>query len=337
LKAWKSLQPKTRQLIVNLARLAISAGLLVWVISQAGLGDLIGAVRQADPRPYAWALVLSVLGIVVRAYRWHILLRAVGARVSFRRAVYLYFVGAFFNAFLPTGFGGDVVRVLEIGEGATSQQAAGTVLVDRLTGFITLFLLALVALPFGYRLIPAETTLLIAVLAAGVMVGSLLLFEGRLLRRLTARFPRGLSLAGDAWMGKTYAVITACGTRAIAGSLAVSLVFNLIQAVSNVFVARALGIDASVWTFFLFIPVATVVLLAPITISGLGLRENTYLVLFGQVGVAEDKAVAFSIGSYSLDLAMGLVGGVLYFLAGLVSLRRKRGAAPTGTTGSGPA
>jgi uncharacterized membrane protein YbhN (UPF0104 family) len=319
--------------ILNLARLAISAGLLAWVISRAGLDQLAITVRQADPRPYAWAVLLSVAGIIARAYRWRILLNAVGARVSFGRAVYLYFVGAFFNAFLPTGFGGDVVRVLEIGQGATSQQAAGTVLVDRLTGFIALFVLALAALPFGYHLIPTETTALIGVLAAGVMLGSLLLFEGRLLRRITARFPRALSLTGDAWMGRTYTVITACGPRAIAGALAVSLVFNLIQTAANVLVAQALGVDVSVWTFFLFIPVATAVLLAPITISGLGLRENVYLLLFGQVGVAEDRAVAFSIGSYSLELAMGVVGGVIYFLAGLAGLRRGRASARAGAEG----
>jgi uncharacterized membrane protein YbhN (UPF0104 family) len=306
-----------------MARIAISIGLLAWVISRAGLSQLLEAARQADPRPYALAIVLAVLGIIIRAYRWQILLKAVGARVSFRRAVYLYFVGSFFNTFLPTGFGGDVVRVLEIGEGATSEQAAGTVVVDRLTGFLALFLLALAALPFAGGLLPSATAWLIATMAGAVTLGSLLLFEGRILRWLTARLPRALSLAGDAWLGKTYGVITACGARALAGAVGVSLVFNLAQVFANVLAARALGMTVSAWTFFLFVPVATAALLVPISISGFGVREGIYVTLFAQVGVGAAQAVALSLASYSLDLACGLLGGVIYFAAGLMGLRQR--------------
>src|SRR5690242_17865625 len=105
------MSPKTRSRLFNLARIVISTALLIWVLSRAGLAQLAETARGADLRLYALALLLAVVGIFIRAARWLGLLRAVGATVSARRAVYLYFVGAFFNTFLPTGFGGDVVRV----------------------------------------------------------------------------------------------------------------------------------------------------------------------------------------------------------------------------------
>ncbi len=317
------MHPKTRQLLLNLARILVSAGLMAWVVSRAGLDELISSIRTADVRPYTLALLLAFVGILLRAVRWRILLNAVNAKVPFRRLAYLYFVGAFFNAFLPTGFGGDVVRVLEIGEGASSAQAAGTAVVDRLTGFIVLFWLALIALPFGAHLLPPATTLVIALLAGAVTLGSALLFEGRLLRRITARFPRSLSLAGDAWLGRTYGVITACGWRAIAGALGVSAVFNVMMNFAGLLIARAFGMDVSVWTLFLFIPVATAALLVPISISGLGVREGIFVTLFAQVGIADSKAVAFSLAWYSLDFAMALIGGVIYFAAGVRGLRKE--------------
>jgi uncharacterized membrane protein YbhN (UPF0104 family) len=313
---------KTRRLLFNLGRITLSATLLIWVLSSAGLDQLASAARGADLRLYAVALVLAFAGILTRAARWLALLRAVRARVSYRRAVYLYFVGAFFNAFLPTGFGGDVVRVLEIGPGATTQQAAGTVLVDRLTGFIMLFVLALLALPFAIRSLPANLAALIAALAVAVLLGSALLFEGRLLRRLTGWLPRGLSLAGDAWIGRTYGVITTIGWRGVSAALLWSLVFNLLLIVENVLVARALGLDVPAGVFFLFVPVSTAAMLAPISISGLGVREGLYVTLFGQVGASAASAVALSLGAYSLDLLMGLGGGVLYFAASLLGFRR---------------
>ena len=319
------MKPKQRQLLFNLARIIISAGLLVWIIRGAGLTQLLAVARGADWRLYGLAAGLALLGIVIRALRWQALLNAVGARVPFRRTLYLYFVGAFFNTFLPTGFGGDVVRVLEIGAGATSQQAAGTALVDRLTGFIVLFALALVTLPFSYRLLPPGTALPIALVAAGVLLASALLFEGRLLRRLTGWLPRSVSLAGDAWIGKTYAVITACGRRGVAAALLFSLWFNLQLIVENVLVARALGVDVSPWVFFMFVPITTAALLAPISISGFGVREGVYVTLFGQLGVAPALAVALSLATYSLDIVAGLTGGVIYFGAGVLGLRGGRG------------
>lgn len=318
------MSPQRRQLLLNLLRVAISAGLLAFVVNQAGLADLVATARRADLRFYALALVLATVGIVVRAGRWQVLLNAIGARVPFGRTVYLYFAGAFFNAFLPTGFGGDVVRVLEVGEGATSQQAAGTAIVDRLTGFIVLFALALVALPISYRLLPPALAGLIAALAVGVLVGSVLLFEGRLLRRLTGWLPPALSLAGDAWLGRTYSVITASGRRGVGGALLLSLWFNLQLVVESLLVARALGLVVPAWALFLFIPVAVAALLVPVSISGLGVREGLYVTLFGAVGLRPAEAVALSLATYSLDLAMGLLGGLIYLTVSVWRLTRKK-------------
>lgn len=315
---------RTRGLLLNLGRILLSVGLLAWIVSTAGLAQLTAVARRADWRLYALALALAFGGILVRSLRWRALLEAVGAQVPFRRLVYLYFIGSFFNTFLPTGFGGDVVRVLEIGPGATSDQAAGTALVDRLTGFIILFVLALVTLPFSYRLLPANLLLIISLMALAVLGGSVLLFEGRLLRRATAWLPRSVSLAGDAWIGKTYTVITACGRRGVLGALFWSLVFNLLQVLANVLVARALGVSVSAWVFFMFVPLATAVLLVPISISGFGVREGLYVAVFGQLGVDPALAVALSLATYALDFSTGLAGGVIYFAAGLLGLRTKR-------------
>jgi uncharacterized protein (TIRG00374 family) len=316
------MNPRTRSLLFNLARILISAGLLAWVLSSAGLPQLAEAARNADLRLYGLAVALSFVGMIIRSFRWQALLTAVGARVPFRRVVYLYFIGSFFNTFLPTGFGGDVIRVLEIGDGATSEQAAGTALVDRLTGFIVLFVLALVTLPFSYRLLPANLALIIGLLAVAVLLGSALLFEGRLLRRVTGWLPRSLSLAGDAWIGKTYAVITACGRRGIVSALLWSLVFNLEMILANILVARAFGLGVSGWVFFMFVPVTTAALLVPISISGFGVREGLYVTLFGQLGVSATSAVALSLAIYSLDFVTGLAGGVIYFAAGVLGIRK---------------
>ena len=311
-----------RQTLLNLARILISIGLLAWVLTRVGLDNLLTTFATLDWRLYVLALGLSTLSMGLRAYRWWILLDAVKVRVNYWRVVYLYYIGAFYNTFLPTGFGGDVMRVVEFGGGASSAQAAGTVIVDRLTGFVMLFVLALVALPFSYHLLPTAMLWALIAVSGSVIVGAALLFEGHILRRLTARFPRALSLAGDAWLGRTYAVITACGRQAIALALFWSLLFNLLHIGASALIGMALGLSVPVGVYFVFVPLATVALLIPITVNGLGFRESIYLALFPQTGVSGPQATAFSLGTYSRDLLDGLVGGVIYLVAGVMGLRR---------------
>lgn len=315
--------PPWRERLLNLLRIALSAGLLSWILANTGLERLTATLHNADAGLYALAVSIALFCVTVRAVRWQVLLRAVGVRLPFMQVARLYYIGAFFNTFLPTGFGGDVVRVLEIGPQATSNQAAGTVVVDRLTGFMALFMLALLALPLAASALPLPVTALVAGAGLAVLGGSALLFEGRVLRALTRRLPRALSLAGDGWLGRTYAVITACGWRAIAGAVGISLVFNALMMLAAWLIARALMIPVSAATLIAFVPLATTALLLPISISGLGVREGIFITLFATVGVSDAQAVAFSLGYYALDVAAGVLGGVVYLASGVLGLSKR--------------
>lgn len=305
--------------ILNAARVLVSAGLLIWVLGSAGFDSLAGIIRAARPEWALAAFTLSLVGIFVRALRWRFLLHAVGARPPYRRLVYLYFVGQFFSSLLPTGFAGDAVRVLEAGD-VERAKAAGTVIVDRLSGFISLFALALAALPFAGSQVPAVVAWGVGIASAAVAGGAALLFEGRLLRQITARLPSALSLTAEGFIGRTYAAVLVCGGRAVGYAIVISTVFNLIQLIANYFMARALRVEVTIGELILFIPIAAAALLAPISVSGLGVREQIYVALFARLAAAQ--AAALSLGAYALDLGNGLVGGALYLARGAMGLGR---------------
>lgn len=320
---------RLRPFLVNAVRILISLALLAWLLFSADVQRLGAILRGADLRVYAACMVISAGGMLLRAWRWKVMLDAARARVSFRRALYLCYVGAFFNTFLPTGLGGDVIRVLEVGPGATPQQATGTILVERLTGFVVLFALMLLVLPAASAALPGPTVALLALLALGVLGAGALILEGRLLRGLLARLPlpRALSLAGDTWLGQTYDVITASGPRAIALALSISLIFNLSIIFSNWLVARALGLAVPVGVVAVALPVISATLLVPVSISGFGVREGVVILLLAQAGVAAAPALALSLAWYSLDVTDGLVGGAIYLAASLLGLRPRSAAA----------
>lgn len=301
----------------NLVRILISFGALAFLFWKIGLGETLTVLRTAELRLLVGAFVLFVLSLVVRAGRWGVLLWALDLAVPFRRLVRLYFVGTFFNSFLPTGFGGDVVRALELTQDTPTPAAVGTVLVDRLTGLLVLLAMGLVALPFSAgQLAPWLVWLLLGVAGGGLVAGGLLL-EGRLLRRVTGWLPEQLSLSGSGPLGRIYAAVTGCGARAIARALGISLVFNVMNIFINVLCGRAVGVDLSLGYFIITAPLISISLMIPISVGGVGVRDWIVVALFGPAGVGSNTAAAMSLSLYAVSAAAGLVGGMMYAVQGL--------------------
>jgi uncharacterized membrane protein YbhN (UPF0104 family) len=311
----------------NLLRVVVSLGALAFILSTVGLEKVAGLIRRADLLLMLAAFLLVVAGIVVRAVRWMVLLRALGIQVPLRRLVELYFIGTFFNAFLPSGLGGDVVRVLELAQDTHAAAAAGTVIVDRMTGLLVLFAMALAALPFSGDLLPAETVSAIGLLSVGGLVAGGFVLQGGLLRRWSRWLPGPLALTGEGALARVYHAVTGCGSRAIAQALGVSLLFNLLLVALNYLVARAVGVDIALTYFLLFVPLLSLTLTLPVSIGGLGVREGMAVLLFTQAGVGEAAAVAASLGVYLLSTVLaGLLGGLIYLAQGARGLRTRSAA-----------
>lgn len=308
---------------MNVLRVLVSAGALAFLFWKIGLGETLAVLEQADLRYLLAAFLLFVISLVIRTCRWFVLLRGLALGVPFGRLVHLYFVGAFFNAFLPTGFGGDVVRALELSGDTNTSAAVGTVLLDRMSGLLVLFAMGLIALPFTFtRLEPWLAGLLVGIAGGGLLAGALVL-EGRFLRRVTGRLPSVLSLRGEGFMAQVYAAVTGCGRRAVLEALGVSLVFNVVNVLINWLCGLAVGIPQGPGFYFIVTPLISVTLLVPVSISGLGVRDWVAVALFGSVGVDANTAAAMSLSIYLVSAAAGLVGGMLYGIEGLRGLRER--------------
>lgn len=318
---------------LNLARVLISVGALAFLLWKIGLSQTLAVLRDADLWRLLAAFVLFLASLVIRAVRWAVLLHALGLHVPFGRLVYLYFVGAFFNSFLPSGFGGDVIRALELTQDTPTPAAVGTVLVDRMTGLLVLLALGLGALPFSAaRLAPWLIWLLVAVAGGGLIAGGLLL-DGRLLRHVSARLPEPVSLRGSGALGRIYAAVTGCGWRAIGQALAISLLFNLVNILINFLCGQAVGIDLGLGYYFITAPLISISLMIPISVGGVGIRDWTVVALFGPAGVDSNTAASMSLSMYAVSATAGLVGGGLYALYSLWTVRDRSQGDPSAAGG----
>jgi uncharacterized membrane protein YbhN (UPF0104 family) len=309
---------------LNALRVLISVGALGFLLWQIGLGETLAVLRSADLRLLLAAFSLFLISLVIRAGRWAVLLWALDLRVSFKRLVYLYFVGTFFNSFLPSGFGGDVARAVELTQDTPPPAAVGTVLVDRMTGLLVLLAIGLIALPFSIASLPFWLVWLLIAAAGGGLMAGVLILEGRLLRRATAWLPDRLSLAGSGTLGRIYAAVSGCGWRAIGLALAISLIFNLINILINFLCGRAVGIDLCVGYYFVTAPLISISLMIPVSIGGIGVRDWVVVALFDPVGVSSNTAASMSLSLYAVSAAAGLVGGLLYGIQSLREMRQRR-------------
>ena len=134
---------RARQFLITTLKLVISIGLLGVLFARTDLGDLWQNVRNASlPWVFA-ALGLYLVQMLVATWRWRALLVPQGVTVGHRTLLSSYLVATFFNNFLPSNIGGDVIRIRDTAGPAGSRTLAATVvLVDRGIGLMGLVLVA---------------------------------------------------------------------------------------------------------------------------------------------------------------------------------------------------
>jgi len=159
---------------------------------------------------------------------WYALLEAQNAHVPLLKLLNLYYVGAFFSNFLPSGFGGDVIKMYELARySANGPMAVSTVLADRILGLIVLFAMALVVLPFGWQLVPPAVVLVLLALIVGLALGLWLFLNRRLVEALAARIGPLRRLLANPKIAALYASFHNYTGVALLKSTLASLAFNL--------------------------------------------------------------------------------------------------------------
>jgi uncharacterized protein (TIRG00374 family) len=297
-----------------LLRVSISLGLiaLVWRafdvrgvgehVADAGVGTLLATVAMM------WLLMPP------QALRWITVVKADGARLPFRTALQVVFIGSFFNQLLPSSIGGDAVRIWYVyREGLEVGSAFNTVIVDHACALLALLLIVGAGLPLLFDVVadPAARWALLAVVLGGFAGFAVAIVLGRM-SQAAARWRMVRAVLGLAVLTRKvltrarYAVPTI--TLSLAGIVGYSAIVF--------FIARTMQVQISLLHCVLLVPLVLLVTVVPVSIAGWGVREGAMVVALGFVGVAPAPALAISV-VFGLTLAVAsLPGSVLCWLSG---------------------
>ncbi len=299
---------------------AISLLLIAWILRRTDLGEVLDAASGASVPLLLVAFLLQFVGVYFSSRRWRVLLRAQGVPAELGFLFRSFLVGLFFNNLLPSTIGGDAVRGYDTWRlGARRGVAVAVMFVDRFLG-----LAVLMAFTAAAVLLAGQTRVAIPHLLPWVLAGSVgmaavvwIIFTPsaqsvRLLKTLTGRLPAPLQRLRDsaaaallAFRGRTDALARAAGF---------SLLIQLNVVLFYYLVARSLGLEIPLLDFFLIVPLALFVMLLPISINAIGVRENVFAFFLAGYGISVGAAVAFAWLAYLLLLVEALLGGMVYAL-----------------------
>jgi hypothetical protein len=303
--------------ILVLVKLGVSLALLGYLFSTTDLSALVRRVRTGDLLLVSAAVTLYLLMLGLATWRWRVLLQAQGFPAPLRHLSASYLVASFFNNFLPSNIGGDVIRVRDSSRytGSTATSLA-VVAIDRVLGFGALYALAAIAFLLGGEGVRGLIGARPVILGLGVVFAGLtyVFFRPGTTGRLIAAV--GLDRVG--WLQRQFEVVQTAvrGYRERVGSVALafaaSLMLQALLVLYFYFVAQALRIPLRVDIAFMVVPLCTLVQAIPISFNGWGLRESVFILYFGQVGLSRDSALAVSLVGAGLIVLLSLSGAVVW-------------------------
>ena len=315
---------KHKKSILLVLKIAISIALLLWVIRKTELSEVVQALKGVNIYFLVGAFIIYCGSYYLRTYRWQILLKIKGVKASHLYLYKSYIVGIFFSNFLPSIVGGDAVRVYDIWRLEPNKSiSVSTVLVDRILGLLVLIAFAAGALLFAPQvssvLLPSYYYLW---LLLGILIVTVTIQKTFLpLRKFFGIF----NTIKSSWWEKIQKKINNIWKAFISFrnhkfSLTKALAWSILVQISVIahyyLIAISLDFPTSFGIFFIVVPIATLIMMLPISINAIGLRENTFVFLLGTFSpeTLRPDTIAFSWLAYGIIVVFGLIGGIINML-----------------------
>lgn len=304
---------KYRSLII---KILVSVILFYFIFSKIDKDILLQNFSLLDKRYIPLILLLIIGNYYVSSIRWKALLvHKNSENITVNYLTSLYFIGSFFNNFMPTSVGGDVYKVYALGKKINSKSDSfAATFMERFTGMIALVLISyfglVKTLDFWLSQLPAY------LLTSGfaLWMFKFLLFFGFWIGILVLAYLVKMLSNKVKLIEKIVNSFTEYkGKYSVLGwALVTSLIVQIFSILSQYFIFTALGMSVPLAHAFFVLPVINLAGFFVPSLNGLGVQDALYIQFFGLVGVSSELALSASILYHLARLSVSLIGGVLY-------------------------
>jgi glycosyltransferase 2 family protein len=305
---------RTKNVVSFLLRLGLSAVCLgVLFRYYIDWDDILRVVKGADVHLLWLAFGVNFLITIILLIRWYLIMFALGLKAPIGMVFRYFFIGIFCNLFLPTSIGGDLVKAIGLSRRVGQKpKVFASVVLDRLSGFAGMVIIAILAYSIGSRFIDAPSVIVpISILAVtSLAVGGMLFHKPTyaFFCEVFRHFPR----IHKALMDMHADVMLMRGKKRTGwGCVFLSSGIQVIAAYMYFLIATALHIKARMLYFVIFGPIVGAVTMLP-SLGGLGVREAGWVYFLAKVGVDKGAAAGLSLISFAFVIIVGLLGGLIY-------------------------
>src|SRR5260221_1550546 len=267
-------ESKTSKLFKLLLKIAVTA-ICLWYVSgkinfqKAGL-----ALQNANWLYLLPALIAFIFSKLLSAIRLNIYFRNINIHLPGWQNVKLYWLGMFYNLFLPGSISGDAYKVILLTKkyNTTYKKTTAAVLLDRFSGLLGLGLILSV-----YSIVVLNSTIYISAIICGAILAVIVFY-----------------LVIKTWL--KYFISSFFST------LLLGIAVQASQVVCAYLVMASLNIPFNQTEYIFLFLVSSVVAVLPLTIGGLGAREVVFLEGSKYFGLIRENSVVISILFYLITL-----------------------------------
>lgn len=300
-------------------RYAISLGLLAYLFYLLDIKQIENVIT--DTRPVFLVMVIMVFFIerTLGAYRWHLLLTCIHISIPWRIVFKATFISGFFGNFLPGIVGTEIARIITITRSTNSLAlAVSTVIFDRALGALALVSIALAAIAFAPRHVPDSVSITSTVILGVLIMGMGAVTNSKIrpfILRLIKRVTPGIL---QSRVEKLFMMVELIATRrrVLAISVLLAIIFQMLRIIAVIVGAYALNYNIALIYFLLYVPIILVLMLLPISLGGLGVREAGFVYFFGAELMPPEAAFTLSLIIY-LGSVTAQLPGMIFWLQGV--------------------
>lgn len=295
-------------------RYGVSLALLTYIFSQLDLSQIDEILVNSQPVLLLAVVFIYVLERLLAAYRWHLLLGTIHALIPWRIALQITFISSFFGNFLPGIVGSELIRIYAITKSTANLSAAvSTIVFDRAIGALALMGIALSAIAFAPKNIPVSINIASVVVLILLIVGLFVVTQSKSREKIFKVFRYLSPDIIRPRIERLFLAIELIATRkkVLIVSVFLAIMFQLLRIIAVAVGAYALNYEIPIVYFLLYVPIILVVMMIPISIGGLGVREAGFVYFFGAELMPPEAAFTLSLVIYAATVIAPSPG--LYF------------------------
>jgi uncharacterized membrane protein YbhN (UPF0104 family) len=271
---------KLKKLGINLLKLGVSVSALLWVLSKISFKEVITVYSHSNVLYLGLAVFFLILSFIFSAFRQNLSLRITGAHLTQMLNIKVFWLGMFYNLFLPGGIGGDGYKVYIINKYRRNsvKKNIGAMLVNRISGLV----------------------------AIGMMTIALYYLSG-------INIPYGkLAWTGIPLLYVLYLVVLKYFFKSFfrihAGLFWWSVILQTMQFITAVFILKAFHQTTDIFNYLFLFFISAVATALPITIGGIGAREMVFLFGAKYLSLDTEISIALSLMFFLLSAFLSLFG-----------------------------